>query len=104
MSEYIFKQNELNSIIRVIKGLIKRVAWCSFEEKRKIFICVIQRSDIPENVKMQMFLNVESTKDEKDFFRYLQNSQNFYEQKIRALRRQKLNFEKLKNRRLLSNK
>lgn len=75
----IFRQNEILSIIRIIDGYLKRVRWCSLDDKKKIFNLVIQRSDVPDAMKEQMIRNAAGTETETDFMRYLKNSKNFYE-------------------------
>jgi len=93
MSEIFSNNDEMKSIIRVVDRVIKRVSWCSFEDKKKIFAAVLRRANMAEHIKIQMMLNAEQTENEADFFRYLKNSKNFYEKRLRAQkqRQDKLN-------------
>ena len=83
----IFKEDQLKSIIRIIEKFIKRVKWCTLEEKKKIFICVLERSDIDDSIKNLMIQNAVNSETEESFFRYLRNSKAYYENKQRALLR-----------------
>lgn len=81
----IFKEDQLKSIIRIIERLIKRVKWCDLQDKKKIFQCVILKSNICEYIKNQMINNALATKTEAEFTKYLRNSKNFYERRRRKI-------------------
>lgn len=81
----IFKEDQLKSIIRIIERLIKRVKWCDLQDKKKIFQCIILKSNICEYIKNQMINNALATKTEAEFTKYLRNSKNFYERRRRKI-------------------
>lgn len=84
-TQSIFKEDQLKSIIRIIERLIKRVRWCDLNDKKKIFQCVILKSNICEYIKKQMINNALSTETENEFTIYLRNSKHYYERRRRQL-------------------